>query len=130
MATGRRYLCRCCFFYLHVRCLVPFAGSPYHFRVPLSQPLRETEKLESSMNPAVTAVRGWFGGVVVKVDPDGNCYGTSWVIAALLWAVQRPERILKVERFFKAAMDAGAFSALDDDCQVEFNGSRDIFSGS
>ncbi|CAN0059750.1 unnamed protein product, partial [Ascophyllum nodosum] len=80
--------------------------------------LKGVSRLWTSRNPAITDVRPWFGGVLVGISPDGNCFGTAWMVAALVWAVQRAERIAGLAAAIETARVAGAFSELEETCQV------------
>ena len=44
------------------------------------------------------------------------------MVAALVWAVQRAERIAGLAAAIETARVAGAFSELEETCQVEGNG--------
>lgn len=84
------------------------------------------ENLVESWNPAVTYVCRWYDGVKVGIDIDGNCWGTAWLIATLLWAVQAPGRITLVIKALGAARDTGAFQGLTGDLQVECMSKRNV----
>ena len=72
-----------------------------------------------SHKPAIRAVNRWFGAISVKIDPDGNCYGTSWLIAVIVWAAQSPYRIqYLIETLEDAGRPGNAFSRLDEQCKV------------
>ena len=70
--------------------------------------------LFKSKNPAILGSNAWFeGGYRLKVDPDGNCFGTSWMVASLFWAVQTEGSLDSFsEKLKKASRPGGAFSSL------------------
>lgn len=78
-----------------------------------------TETLFESMNPAIVGLRRWFNGYSIQIDPDGNCFGTSWLVSTLLWAVQKSELLdVFIVRLKEADGQDGAFSTLDTTCKV------------
>lgn len=80
----------------------------------LGQPLSHFDDLYRSKNPAIGDVKRWFSGYALTVDADGNCFGTSWMIMVLMWAVQSRIRLRNfIDRLESARFRGGAFSGLD-----------------
>ena len=83
------------------------------------QPLLNTDSLLKSRKPVITKICRRFQRYVLEVDDDGNCYGTSWVLSVLLWAVQSPARLqvflLELE---DACRGSGAFVDITDALKV------------
>ncbi|CAM9309336.1 unnamed protein product, partial [Laminaria digitata] len=59
--------------------------------------LRNLKRSPSSWivtNQPSSASRGGFMGVLsINIDPDDNCFGTSWLLTVLVRASQRPSRL-------------------------------------
>lgn len=69
--------------------------------------------------PAVTGVSRCPGGVRLKIAADGNCYGTSWFLAALI-------RMTGFISALDVAENRGAFGYLHEEYQVEYVSARAI----
>lgn len=74
--------------------------------------LRGEARLRTSTKPAIEGVVPWFGGYRITIDGDGNCYGSSWFIGAVLWAVQRPARLVRFVQCVASVLDCGAYQHL------------------
>ena len=44
-------------------------------------------------SPSVIGVKPWCGGMLLAINGDGNCTGTSWMVCSLVWAAQAPRRL-------------------------------------
>lgn len=81
--------------------------------------LSKFDKLYEKRKPAIEKVQPWFSGYRIVIDNDGNCYGTSWLVLTLVWAVQCPRRLVYItDRLEAARCRGGAFGGLDDRAQV------------
>ena len=82
------------------------------------QPRLNTDALLKSRKPVISKVSHRFQRCVLEVDDDGNCYGTSWVLSVLLWAVQSPSR---VQGFLAELEDAtrGSGAFVDHDAAIK-----------
>lgn len=91
----------------------------------IGQSLLNTEALLTSRNPIIRKVGHRFQRYVLEVDDDGNCYGTSWVLSVLLWAVQSPSRLKAfLGELEDASRDSGAFVDLNYAVKVRWVFSR------
>ncbi|CAN0430096.1 unnamed protein product, partial [Laminaria digitata] len=95
-------------------------------RVP-SPTLEKVEGLLASKKPAILSLERSSAGCRLEIDPDGNCFGTSWMLSSLLSAVQNPTTfsafIAKLQEADKS--EGGAFCNLDGICERY---TRDFFS--
>lgn len=84
--------------------------------------LSKEESIFGSRNPAILGWDSWFGGRLrLKVDPDGNCFGVSWMVASLLSAVQTPRSLDEfIGKLKEAAQPSGAFSIVPTSVQVKW----------
>lgn len=71
--------------------------------------------------PAIFALQPWFGDVRVKVNDDGNCFASSWMLLSVCWAVQRPDRLSRLLQLLNAVFLEGAFRELGLQLQVRRN---------
>lgn len=95
----------------------PLPALKYHSR---GQSLENVSGLLESRGPAIQGIGRWFDGYSLAIDPDGNCYGTSWMLIVLLWAVQSPARLdIFVRELEDAGRPCGAFVGLDRTCKVK-----------
>eukprot|EP00904_Undaria_pinnatifida_P011040 jgi/Undpi1/7066/HiC_scaffold_21.g09540.m1 len=82
-------------------------------------PLNNVEELFNSCNPAIVSIATWFGSYVMNIDPDGNCFGTSWLIAAIVWAAQSPTRLQHlISTLEEACRPDQAFGCLGPTCTI------------
>ena len=63
-------------------------------------------------SPSVIGVKPWCGGMLLAINGDGNCTGTSWMVCSLVWAAQAPRRLKYIVDWMKTAKRGGAFSNL------------------
>lgn len=84
--------------------------------------LTMVDRLFESRKPAILGANAWFGGAYrLEVDPDGNCFGTAWMVSSLLWAVQTPGTLHAfIARLKEAARPGGAFRTIGVDYQVKW----------
>ena len=60
----------------------------------LRQFLDGHQRLKNSVHPAIRGVEPSYDRAVrLAVDNDGNCYGTAYLVAAILHAVQNPHHL-------------------------------------
>lgn len=95
--------------------------SPTHPKCRQSPTLTNVEGLLESKKPALLSLERSSDGCRLEIDPDGNCFGTSWMLSSLLSAVQNPKTfsafIAKLQEADKS--EGGAFSNLDGICEVK-----------
>ncbi|CAN0526677.1 unnamed protein product, partial [Laminaria digitata] len=89
--------------------------SPTHSKCRQSPTLEKVEGLLASKKPAILSLERSSAGCRLEIDPDGNCFGTSWMLSSLLSSVQNPKTfsafIAKLQEADKS--EGGAFSNLD-----------------
>ena len=83
--------------------------------------LTNAKGLFTSKNPAILSLEKGSNGCRLEIDPDGNCFGTAWMLSSLLWAVQTPRCLKSFYSMLKEAnRPGGAFGILDTDCKVKW----------
>lgn len=68
--------------------------------------------------PLIRDLKPWFGQLLYAVSPDGNCFGYSWMLAALTWSAQDADRLRAFTRSLQAVYEAVEFWELDGQLQV------------
>lgn len=77
------------------------------------------DKITSLKKPAICGLRPWFGEIRVVGNDDGNCFGSSWMLSAVCWCVQRPDRLnTLIQRLDGVLLQAAEFRELPTDLQV------------
>ena len=78
----------------------------------LLQALIGVGRLLKQGSPSLVGVKPWCGGMLLAINGDGNCTGTSWMVCSLVWAAQAPQRLKYIVDWLKTAKRGGAFSKL------------------